>query len=247
MKNIAILSGLLMLSSGLWAQNPADIVKRSEEKLRGESSRSTLNIEIVRPSWSRSISATAWSRGSEYSMILIQEPARDRGTVFLKREQEIWNFVPSINRQVKMPPSMMAQSWMGSDFNNDDLVRESSLVVDYTHELKGKKEVNGRECYVIESTPKPEAPVVWGKLLLHISVEDDLQMRVEFYDERDELVQIMEGFDVREMDGRLLPSRMRMTPMDAEGEYTEMTYESLDFDVDFPANFFSVDNMKRVR
>lgn len=237
----------LVLSSSLFAQNVNEIIRRSENNLRGESSTGVISIHIVRPSWNRTISATSWSRGSEYSMILINEPAREQGTVFLKREQEIWSYVPTINRQVKMPPSMMAQSWMGSDFNNDDLVRESSLINDYTHELLRTETLRGKECYVIESTPKDDAPVVWGKLRIWITTDSDLQWKTEFYDERGTLVQQMEGFDVKTFDGRLLPSRLRMTPMDVEGEYTEMSYRSLDFGVEFEDNFFSVQNMKRVR
>lgn len=245
----ALLSSVLLLCSSLFlsGQDVNQIIKKSEDNLRGSSSQGTIEINIVRPTWERSITATTWSQGSDYSMILIHSPARDKGTVFLKRETEMWNYIPTINRQVKMPPSMMSQSWMGSDFNNDDLIRESSLVKDYTHKILGKDTINGRECYKIESIPHDDAPVVWGKLISWISVENYLQMKTDFYDLRGEVVQRMEGFDVMEFDGRTLPSRIRMTPLDKEGQYTEMTYKSLEFDVEFEENFFSVQNMKRIR
>lgn len=242
------ISVLLTLFS-FWAvgQNADDIIKRSEDKLRGTTSSSTLEIKIVRPTWDRTITATSWSAGSDSSMILIQSPARDKGTVFLKLDKEIWNYLPTINRQVKMPPSMMSQSWMGSDFNNDDLVRESSLVKDYTHVLLRKETLRGKECYVIESTPKEGAQVLWGKLVIWITVGEEAQWQTLFYDEHDVLVQKMEGFDIMTFDGRTLPSRMRMTPMDEDGYYTEMSYINLDFDVTFARNFFSIQNMRRVR
>ncbi len=247
MRTVWTYLSLLLISLTGWSQDVNEIIRRSEENLRGESSQATIEINIVRPSWERNITAASWSKGSEFSMILINAPARDRGTVFLKRQQEMWNYVPTINRQVKMPPSMMSQSWMGSDFNNDDLVRESSLITDYTHTLLGKETLRGRECYVIESVPTENAPVVWGKLKMYITVDGYLQLQTDFYDEYDELVQRMEGFDIEEFDGRMLPSRLRMTPMDVEGEFTEMTYKSLEFGVDFTSTFFTVQNMKRVR
>ncbi|KAB2813847.1 outer membrane lipoprotein-sorting protein [Phaeocystidibacter luteus] len=237
----------LSLSTVALAQDVDEIIRKSEQNLRGESSHAVMSINIVRPTWERNITAESWSEGSDYSLILIKAPARDRGTVFLKREREMWNYVPTINRQVKMPPSMMSQSWMGSDFNNDDLVRESSMVKDYTHTLLGKETIRGVECYKIESIPNDDAPVVWGKLISYITVEDYLQWKVEFYDEDEALVQTLEGFDTKEFGDRKLPARIRMTPQDAEGEYTEMVYESLEFGVEFDDNFFSVQNMKRVR
>ncbi|NVK28755.1 MAG: outer membrane lipoprotein-sorting protein [Flavobacteriia bacterium] len=247
MNRLTVILAGIALSTASLAQDVDEIIRRSEQNLRGESSHSVMSINIVRPTWERNITAESWSKGSDYSLILIKEPARDKGTVFLKREREMWNYVPTINRQVKMPPSMMSQSWMGSDFNNDDLVRESSMVTDYTHTLLGKETIRGVECYKIESIPNEDAPVVWGKLVSYITVEDYLQWKVEFHDEDDALVQTLEGFDKAEFGDRTLASRIRMTPRDSEGEYTELVYESLEFGVEFDDNFFSVQNMKRVR
>ncbi|GAB5555897.1 MAG: outer membrane lipoprotein-sorting protein [Schleiferiaceae bacterium] len=224
-----------------------DIVKKAEEKLRGNSNEAELTITIHRPSWERTLEAKTWALGTDYSLILLKAPARDKGTVFLKREKEIWNWVPNIERTIKLPPSMMMQSWMGSDFNNDDLVQESSIVTDYSHTLKGRETVAGYECYVIEFTPKPDAAVVWGKIIGYISVEGYLQLKSEFYDEDGFLINVMEGSDVIELDGRLLPSKLRMTPVDKEGHYTEMTYKSLTFDVPLKPSFFTTQNMKRIR
>ncbi|MDZ7808203.1 MAG: outer membrane lipoprotein-sorting protein [Gracilimonas sp.] len=137
-KGLLVLAGLVLCLTGiLQAQNATEIVRKMDEKMRGESLEAEVTMTIVRPNWSREVSMKSWSRGTEYSMILITAPARDRGTAFLKRGNEIWNWVPSVGRTIKMPPSMMMQSWMGSDFTNDDLVRESSSVTDYDHEGSG--------------------------------------------------------------------------------------------------------------
>jgi len=247
MKKALLLLSVVTFSFTLSAQLTArEIVQKSEDKLRGKSNKSELEIRIVRPTWQRTMVAKSWAKGTEKSMILILSPARDKGTVFLKRDKEIWNYVPTVERNIKLPPSMMMQSWMGTDFNNDDLVRESSMVEDYTHKLLGESTIQGTACYKIEFTPKPEAPVVWGRLVCYISKDEFLQLRVEFYDEDDVLINVLEGFDVKEMDGRKLPSRMRMTPQDKEGHYTEMVYHSIAFNIAIDDAFFTTQNMKRV-
>jgi len=239
---------LLLLLFPFFSQPSAtEIVQKAEEKLRGNSNEAEITITIHRPSWERTLEAKSWALGTEYSLILLKAPARDKGTVFLKREKEIWNWVPNIERTIKLPPSMMMQSWMGSDFNNDDLVQESSIVKDYNHSHMGRQEVAGFDCYVIEFTPKPDAPVVWGKIIGYISVDGYLQLKSEFYDEDGFLINVLEGSDVVEMDGRRLPSKLRMTPVDKDDHYTEMTYKSLKFDVPLKTSFFTTQNMKRVR
>ena len=247
MKHLILgLLGLIFIAP-LKAQTAKEIITQAEEKLRGNSSRSSLTIKIVRPNWTREITTTSWSYGTEYALIYISDPARDAGTVFLKRDKEIWNWQPSIERTIKLPPSMMMQSWMGSDFTNDDLVRESSIVNDYTHKIVGDTVILDRPCYKIELTPKPEAAVVWGKIYSYISKEELLQLKTQFYDEDGYLINVMEGFDIQTYDGRTLPRRLRMTPMETPDQYTEMTYEGLEVDIDVDPSFVSHQNMKRIR
>ena len=245
-KLVSTAFGLLMAFSVYGQLTALEIVQKSEDNLRGKSNKSELEIKIVRPTWERTMEAKSWAKGTEMSMILILSPARDKGTVFLKRDKEIWNYVPTVERNIKLPPSMMMQSWMGTDFNNDDLVRESSMVNDYTHKLLGEETIRGMACYKIEFIPKPEAAVVWGKIICYITKDYFLQVQVEFYDEDDVLINILEGFDIKTMDGRQLPSRMRMTPQDKEGHYTEMIYHSIDFDIDIDDSYFTTQNMKRI-
>jgi len=236
----------LILSGVTLAQDATEIVRKMDEKMRGESLRAEVTMTIVRPDWSRQVTMESWSRGTEYSMILITAPARDEGTAFLKRGNEIWNWVPSVGRTIKMPPSMMMQSWMGSDFTNDDLVRESSAVTDYDHELVGEETIQGYECYKIEMKPKPDAPVVWTRVDVWISKEEYLELKAEFYDEFGELINVMNGMEVKEFDGRMIPSKMEMIPMDEEGYKTILEYRSMEFNENIPQSFFSVQNMRRL-
>lgn len=229
------------------AQVAKDIVRKSELNVKGAQSTSSLEIRTVRPTWERNMSAKTWSKGMDQNIILITSPARDKGTVFLKRDKEIWNYVPTIERSVKLPPSMMMQSWMGTDFSNDDLVNESSNLNDYSHKIIDEVEVEGLLCWVVEFTPLPEAPVVWGKIINYISKGSFLQMKGEFYDEDGYLINTMQGFDIKELNGRTLPTRIRMTPAEEPGHYTEMVYKELNFDATLTDSFFSIQNMKRLR
>jgi len=244
--NLVLVAILCLPALPLFAQDATEIVRRADLKMRGESSRAEITMQIIRPSWERSISITAWSMGVDYSLILVTAPARDRGTAYLKRENEIWNWLPDINRTIKLPPSMMSQSWMGSDFSNNDLVRESSIVTDYTHTLAGDSTLSGYDCYKIEMIPKPEAPVVWGRVMAYISKEEYLQMRFEFYDEDAYLMRTMEGSNVREMDGRMIPTRMEMIPEEKEDQKTVLIYNDIEFNIDLSERYFSIQNMKRV-
>ena len=231
----------------LHGQDASEIVRKADEKMRGESSRAEITMEIIRPIWKRTISLKAWSLGTEYSLILVTAPARDEGTAYLKRGNEIWNWLPDINRTIKMPPSMMSQSWMGSDFSNNDLVEESSIVTDYEHKLAGDSTLSGYASYKIQMNPKPQAPVVWGKLVSFISKDEYLQLRTEFYDEDLKLIKVMEGSEIKEMDGRTIPTKMEMKPMDEEGHKTVLIYSDIKFNIDISQNFFSIQNMKRIQ
>jgi outer membrane lipoprotein-sorting protein len=247
-KLIILLIGFISINV-IYSQNLSadEIVKKAEDKLRGKSSYAEFTIQIIRPTWTREMQAKVWSLGIKYSLILITAPAKEKGTVFLKRDKEIWNWVPSISRTIKLPPSMMSQSWMGSDFTNDDLVKESSMEKDYTHKLVGDSIVDGRNCYKIELTPKPDAAVVWGKIITFIDKKDFLQLRTEFFDEDGYLVNTMTGKEIKMFGGKLLPSKMEVIPADKPGYKTVLIYQKLEFDIEISEDFFSVNNMKRVK
>jgi outer membrane lipoprotein-sorting protein len=204
-------------------------------------------MKIVKPDWSREVSIKVWSLEPEFALVLITAPARDKGMVTLKREKEVWNWLPSVRRVIKIPPSMMLQSWMGSDFTNDDLVRQSSIIDDYEHAIDREEEYEGYDCWVIQLTPKPEAGVVWGKILMWISQDGYLQLKTEYYDEDDFLIKTMLGSKVKKMGGRLIPTHWEMIPMDEPGNKTTFEYNDMQFNVSIKQSFFSQQNMKRVR
>ncbi len=229
------------------AQDAREIVRRSDEKMRGTTSMATMTITTTRPKWTRTMRIKVWTKGTELALILIQEPAKDKGVTYLKRKKEVWNWSPAIERTIKLPPSMMSQSWMGTDFTNDDLVKESSVVDDYTHTLLGSEPVDGRDCYKISMVPQPDAAVVWGKVLVWIDKKDDLQLRAEFYDEDGRLASTLAGSDIRKMGDRLIPTRLTMTPADKPGHKTEIVYQSIEFNKPIADTFFSTENMTKVK
>lgn len=223
-----------------------EIVRKADLKMRGESSHGKMKMTIVRPNWTREMEIELWSKGTEKMLLVLLAPARDRGTAFLKRENEIWNWQPTIDRTIKMPPSMMMQSWMGSDFTNDDLVKESSIVKDYNPALLGEDTIEGRPSWKVKLTPKADAPVVWDEIITYISKEEHLQLKSEFYDETGALVHTIYGKNIRKMDDRIIPSRLEVVPADEEGKKTVIEYEELEFGIDLNPSFFSIRNMKRL-
>lgn len=231
-----------------FAQDASSIVRKAEEKARGvKSLQAEMTMTIVRPKWTREVSMKTWSKGDEYALIFITGPQRDKGTANLKRGREVWTWMPRVERTMKLPPSMMGQSWMGSDFTNDDLVREFSLSEDYTHKLLGDSTIEDRKCHKIELTPKEDAAVVWGKVILFITENDYLQLKAEYYDEDNYLINIMQSSDIRELGGRTLPTKMEMIPVEEPGHKTVMTYTSMTFDKAMDDSFFTLQNLKRVR
>ncbi|HIF14672.1 MAG TPA: outer membrane lipoprotein-sorting protein, partial [Bacteroidetes bacterium] len=188
LKQITLWLCLLSLSFFSSAQTATEIITKADEKMRGKSSYSEMKITTVRPKWQKEMTLKTWTKGSDYSVSLVMSPAKEKGSVFLKRENEVWNYLPTLERTIKLPPSMMMQSWMGTDLTNDDLIKQSSTVVDYTHKILGEENVEGLPCWKLELIPKEEAAVVWGKIISWIDKADYMQMKSEFYDEDDELV-----------------------------------------------------------
>ena len=240
-----IFSFLVCLS--LSAQDAKEIIRKSDELLRGESSIAEITMKIVRPSWERTMKMKAWTLGDEFALILIEEPVKEKGTVFLKRSDELWNWIPRISRTIKLPPSMMSQSWMGTDMSNDDLVKQSSILKDYTHKVIGKEDIEGRSCHIIEMIPTEEAAVVWGKIVVWVDAERFIQMKVEQYDEDFELMATTIASDIKSFGKRLLPAKLEIIPSDEPGNKTILEYLSLEFDMPMKEEFFSQQNMKRIR
>lgn len=230
-----------------FAQTAEEIIKKADEKYRGKTSYSEMTIDIIRPKWSKQMKMKGWSKGSEYSVSIVTSPAKEKGTVFLMRDKEVWNYMPSIDRTIKFPPSMMLQNWMGTDLTNDDLVKQSSILEDYTHKITGEESKEGYACWVIELIPKEEAPVVWGKVVIWVDKKEYMMLQTDYYDEDDYLVNQMIGSDVKEFSGKKLPSKLRVIPINDEGQETILTYDKLEFDIDISNQYFTTNYMKRIR
>lgn len=238
---------LLMIDMTVFPQSAIEIVRKADEKMRGNTAVMELTIKTIRPKWSRVMEVKAWTKGNDYAMILIQSPAKEKGIVFLRRKKEVWNWVPALERTIKMPPSMMTQSWMGTDFTNDDLVKESSIISDYIHTIVGDTLVQNRPCTIIQLIPKTEAGVVWSKLLMYVDKEDFLELHTRFFDEDGKLVTIMNAYDIKILGGRLIPSRFEMIPMDKPGQKTEMIYRSVQYNKAIDDVFFTSDKMRSIQ
>lgn len=248
------LKGFLTLIIGAFfsfssmAQNATEIIKKADEKWNGEkSSESHMTMTIVRPTWERTIEFKNWTKGRDNALTLIVAPAKEKGQAFLKRGTEMWNWMPTISRMIKLPPSMMADGWMGSDYTNDDILKESSIVVDFQHSIIGSEKIDGKDCWIIELLPNEEAAVVWGKIVKWISKDGYLQMKSEYYDEDEYLIKTEFSYDVKTMDGREIPTRIEIVPADKSNQKTVVVMNSMKFNTPIDDSFFSQQNMKRVR
>jgi outer membrane lipoprotein-sorting protein len=224
-----------------------DIVQKADEKFNGEKSSITdMTMTIIRPAWQRSVEFKSWTLGREFNLTLITAPAKDGGQTFLKRGNEMWNWNPSISRLIRLPPSMMSQGWMGSDYTNDDLMKESSVVNDYNHEITGDATVEGRNCWVIKMVAKPDAAVVWGHQVRWIDKKEFLMLKAEYYDEDGNLMRTETGSDIKIMDGRTIPAKMVLSPVDEPGNSTVIIIKEVKFNTPIQESFFSQQNMKRI-
>ncbi len=239
-----ILSGSPTFSQSLTSQQ---IIEKAYYNERSEASRLTIVIEVIRPSWSRQLIAKTWAMGADYGMMLITEPAKDQGVSFLRIKSEGWNWLPTIERVVKISPSQMSQSWMGSDFSNEDLLKEASIIYDYRHELQEEESLDDAHCYKIQATPKEGAAVVWGKKILWIGKDDLLERKTENYDEEGNLISTLIKSDIKNIGGKPIPTKLTMVPNQKEGYKTVVNISEGDFNAPLNKRFFTTENMKKLR
>lgn len=234
-----------LLSARAVAAEPSieELLDATDDIARGERSIATIQMQVKTDRYERSMSMKAWSEGQDKTLIRILEPAKDAGVATLKVDDNIWNYLPKVDRTIKVPAGMMSGSWMGSHFTNDDLVKESRMNDDFTGVITARPTGDAGE-WTIELTPKPDAPVVWGKVAVHIHA-DRMPDRIEYYDEHGALVRTMAFSDVKDFDGRKVPSVMTLTPADKPGEFTKITYAELDFDAEIDPNTFSLQSLRR--
>ena len=227
--------------------DPYEIIDRVDQLYRGESSHGTSTMEVVTENWDRQMTMELWSLGNDFSLVRIQAPAREAGTATLKADRDIYNYLPKVDRTIKIPASMMGGAWMGSHFTNDDLVQESRLVDDYDIDLSFDGDRDGVVIWEFTLIPKAEAAVVWGRIEYEVRQADYMPLGVRYYDEDGELARTMEFSDFVTFGGRTVPRLMMMRPADKPGEHTSMRYENLEFDVDLDESFFSLRTLQRRR
>jgi outer membrane lipoprotein-sorting protein len=237
---------VVFLSPRTDAQDAQSLVEDSFNYMRDKSSVSEVAMIVHRPNWERKMRIKAWTRGQKDSLFYIEAPPKDRGNGTLKKGREMWMYNPKINRVIKVPPSMMSQSWMGSDFSNNDLAKSDSLLADYTHTIGGTETHDGLTVYLIKSMPKPEAPVIWGMQQLKIR-EDLIWLSQEFFDEDLVPVKIMTTLEIQMLGGKLYPKVWRMRKVDEENKYTELNYMSLAFKTDLPDSLFTLTSLRKAR
>ena len=243
---------LLVIGTGSYSASgqettALDIITRMDELTRGSSQQGTYEMTIIRPDWERKMSFDFWSVGTEKSFIRINEPVKERGVSFLKIDREMWQYVPRINRVIKIPPSMMLQSWMGSNFTNDDLVRESSIIEDYEHVRLEDELVEEQEVYVIESQPRPEAAVAWAKMHQWVRKSDFIPVRAVYFNERGERIRTMHFSGIKVLGGRTVPTIMELVEDKKEGQSTVLILTDATYNATIPNAIFSQQNLRKSR
>lgn len=243
------LAGLLLWAvvSPSQAMEVQDLIRHIDELWRGETSQATMTMTVKTRRYERSMTMEAWSRGKDYSLIVIRQPVKDRGISTLKVKENIWNYLPKINRVTKVPSSMMSGSWMGSHFTNDDLVKESTFEDDYDSSISFEGERNGKTIYELTSLPKPDAAVVWGKVTMELEQKNLAPYRALYYDEEGVLIRTMTFDQLQTIDGRAVPMRMSLQPEDKPEESTVISYQSIKFSVPLEPSFFSLQSLQQRR
>ncbi len=246
---IICLLTLLPVSSLLRAQEqpltPRQILDKVDDLFRSRSSQGLATMTVTTTHWKRSLSLEMWSKGKEKSLFRILAPKKEKGTATLRSGNDIWNYLPKVKRVIKLPSSMMAASWMGSHFTNDDLVKESRMADDYTFEITFIGEGEGEQIVEVTCHPKPEAAVVWGKVLVRARLQDYIPLFVKYFDEDLRLARTMTFSQVSELGGRLIPAVVTMVPEEKPEESTIIHYEKMDFDIDLKDDFFSLRTLQK--
>ena len=248
LKHLCTALVLVAVSTSATAEEPdaTQIVRAAVDHWRGLSSYTEMAMVIHRPDWERSMTMQAWTKGQDQSLVRVIEPKKDRGNGTLTDENSMWTFSPKINRVIKVPSSMMGQSWMGSDFSNKDVARADDIIDQYDHAILQTEEVDGIVVYDIESIPHEDAAVVWGREILRIR-EDHVVLEHAFYDQDGELVKKLVSLDVGEMGGRTIAKRQRMVKTDNAEEWTEISIIEVEYEVDLKDSLFTLSSLRNPR
>ncbi len=227
------------------SQTAEQIIAKAEDLVKGTSCKGSFTMTVVSPSYTRTVKMDSWWVGNEKALIVVRYPKKEEGNKTLKIGNELWTYLKNTETTIKLPPSMMLQSWNGSDFTNDDLVRESNLSKDYRQTVLRHDTIHGERCWVIELVPRPDAPVVWGKILYAVRQSDNLPAWQDYYDERGALMRRMEYGDYRIMGGRKIPATWAMLNTTKDGHRTALQINSIQFDIPISDRMFSYRELEK--
>ncbi len=249
MRTPALITALLVAAPSALAEEGKptleSLLNGVDDVQRGQSSKARVAMHVKTKRWERTLVMESWSQGEDKSLIRIVSPAKEAGTATLMVDDNIWNYLPKVDRTMKVPASMMSGAWMGSHFTNNDLVRSDRLADVFTYELVEEPAADGAGHWVIECVPKEDAAIVWGKVVVKVRGEDRIPDEITYWDEDGALVRTMQFLDIREVSGRKVPMKMRLVPADEPDEFTEVTYQALEFDPDLPPGTFSLQSLRK--
>ena len=240
---------LVLVLPGLAAAaepDPTQLIHKALDNWRGKSSYTEVTMTIHRPDWERGMSMASWTRGEDDALVRFTAPAKDAGNATLTLGKDTWIFNPRLNQILKLPASMMAQSWMGSDFSYNDLSKANDILTEYTHKLTGSESNDGHTVYVIEALPKPEAATVWGKQVIRVR-DDGVLLGEDYYDQDMRVVKSMRTNKVGPLGGREYPLVMTMKKAGEKDEWTRISFQSGKFDLELPDAIFTRSNLRNPR
>jgi len=233
---------LLLLPASLFAQDATEIVRAAIDYWRDTTSYTEAEMTVHRPDWSRSMSLRAWTKGQTQSLVRFTSPAKDAGNASLRDGRNMWSFSPKVNKVIKIPPSMMTQSWMGSDFSYNDLTKGDDIVKLYTHRLLNSIQQDGHTHFEVEAIPFEDAAVVWGKEVLTIR-DDHIMLRHRFFDQEGRLIKELTAREIGQLGGKLIAKRIRMEKVEEANTWTEMAHQAAQFRIEFPESTFTLANL----
>ncbi|MBS2025903.1 MAG: outer membrane lipoprotein-sorting protein [Deltaproteobacteria bacterium] len=247
---MALATGLLLLAVPMRAHAEDEariraLLDRTDDVLRGKSSHGKMTMKVVTKDFTRELTLEQWSRGKDQFLVRILEPQKERGTATLRNGNDIWNYLPKVERVIKVPASLMGGAWMGSHVTNDDLVKQSRLADDFKSRISFEGKRDGKDVIEVELVPRPDAVVVWGKLIVRIGMPEELPTGIDYFDEDLKLARTLRFSDVKKLGGRMLPARTTVVPADKPNESTEILYQSLEFDVPLDDSFFSLRQLQK--
>ncbi len=222
------------------------LVREAWDYFRGQSSSAEMTMTIHRVDWERTMSMQSYTKGEKKSLVRVVAPKKDKGNGTLMNDKNMWSYSPKVNRVIKVPSSMMGQSWMGSDFSNKDVSRADDIVDSYTHTLLDTRQEEGLTIYTVQSVPLEDAAVVWGREVIEVR-EDYLMLSHRFYDQDDALVKEQNTLEIKEMGGRLTATKQRMHKVDSPDEWTEIVVSDVAYDADLDDSLFTLSNLRNPR